>query len=418
MFRKNPGIKIPFFPLPAVINPPKRRCITVAVPDDPEHVQMFYTALSLLAWWYNWERDPDHRAKDVAQVWRQVINSVDYLGTDCRPAQVGTLIEVNDMSGLFQVICDDSGDCIAQYRCDVCSPWITLATLDQATAPNQPGGGSNSPQPAPGGGKACYNVKMNANSQYNIPTVVSTGDVIEIRFAEGAVSNSHNPSWRCPDGKQFFGGNCFNFPQMFPGDPVPTAFNGSLIVLINGSAYSLNSGPFTIPGGIVSAPAVIQVNDATIAGLSGDFTFNVCVTNNSLAIWSHDIDFTATPGGYSSISNPGSDPSAWVPSTGWEYSNFVVANAFAIAPTIASTTLTKCIVTYTVIGTCDPSGAMHCVLGDSAYGTSSGFTRTDTITGSVTGTNAYLGMDGLHVSGGGAAVISHVHWEGTGVDPF
>lgn len=59
-------------PLPAVVNPPERRCVTVQIPDHEDHWAAFWGVLFELAKAYSWEDDTAHTAKDVAQVWREV----------------------------------------------------------------------------------------------------------------------------------------------------------------------------------------------------------------------------------------------------------------------------------------------------------------------------------------------------------
>lgn len=57
--------------IPDVIDPPTRVCIPISVPNDPQHLQVFWGHLGLLGKWYAWERDADHLGKQVAAVWGQ-----------------------------------------------------------------------------------------------------------------------------------------------------------------------------------------------------------------------------------------------------------------------------------------------------------------------------------------------------------
>lgn len=59
-------------PIPAIIAPPKRRCIVFYVPDDWDHIAVFWGTVRTLIYWWNWERDEDHLGTEVAQVWREV----------------------------------------------------------------------------------------------------------------------------------------------------------------------------------------------------------------------------------------------------------------------------------------------------------------------------------------------------------
>ena len=62
--------------LPAVINPERRRCIPVYVPDHPDHIRAFLGQLDMLSYWWTWARDEARTAAQVARVWRGVIEQV------------------------------------------------------------------------------------------------------------------------------------------------------------------------------------------------------------------------------------------------------------------------------------------------------------------------------------------------------
>jgi len=65
-----------YFTLPDVIDPATRHCVPVPVPDDRFHIAAFWEALSRLAKSYNWERNEDHTAADVARVWDGIIDGI------------------------------------------------------------------------------------------------------------------------------------------------------------------------------------------------------------------------------------------------------------------------------------------------------------------------------------------------------
>jgi hypothetical protein len=62
-----------YFPLPAVTNPPDRKCVRFCIPDDLDHIAAFWGAVSALGYWNSWEPDDLHRGKDVARVWWEVV---------------------------------------------------------------------------------------------------------------------------------------------------------------------------------------------------------------------------------------------------------------------------------------------------------------------------------------------------------
>jgi len=72
--RRNPKAK---WVLPEVVNPEDRRCFTIPVPDDPQHIAAFRGALLNLCSAMNWQDDTEHTAKDVAAVWRTIYEEVE-----------------------------------------------------------------------------------------------------------------------------------------------------------------------------------------------------------------------------------------------------------------------------------------------------------------------------------------------------
>lgn len=74
MYREN-------LPIPATINPPGRRCITMMIPDDEEHVQIIAGFLYMLTRWYNWQRDEQNSALAVARVYDEMFDAIDWGGS-------------------------------------------------------------------------------------------------------------------------------------------------------------------------------------------------------------------------------------------------------------------------------------------------------------------------------------------------
>lgn len=70
--------------LPADIDP-ERICVTLNIPNDQTHLAAFWGALWELTYWFNWQRDPTHKGKQVADVWKQVW----YEANDAYNAQTG-----------------------------------------------------------------------------------------------------------------------------------------------------------------------------------------------------------------------------------------------------------------------------------------------------------------------------------------
>lgn len=64
------------YPLPDVINPPDRVCITVPVPNDPTHLDNFYGALFTLTRWFNYRENPAKTGKATADVWSEIFQNL------------------------------------------------------------------------------------------------------------------------------------------------------------------------------------------------------------------------------------------------------------------------------------------------------------------------------------------------------
>lgn len=121
--------------LPAIPNPPTRICIPINVPNDPEHLQVFWGHLSLLGLWYSWERDDDHTARTVAAVWKDVWNQARdaFVLGGCMSIydlrQTGILIErKNSAAGAWTTLYDPRNYVILKAPTADYQNWITAPT--------------------------------------------------------------------------------------------------------------------------------------------------------------------------------------------------------------------------------------------------------------------------------------------------
>lgn len=95
----------PPWKIPAVINPPNRRCIQINIPDDPEHIAIFWGVLRGLSDWQRWEREPTKSGTLVAQVWREVVYAIEWEDScmGCCPEPTN---QYYDDQGILQVSTD------------------------------------------------------------------------------------------------------------------------------------------------------------------------------------------------------------------------------------------------------------------------------------------------------------------------
>src|SRR5678815_2028133 len=99
--------KRPPWQIPSVIDPPNRRCIRIDIPDDPQHIAIFWGVLRGLSDWQRWQQEPTHSATLVAQVWRKVVYSIDWGRMSCCPEPTN---QYYDENGVLQVSYD--GGCL------------------------------------------------------------------------------------------------------------------------------------------------------------------------------------------------------------------------------------------------------------------------------------------------------------------
>lgn len=288
--RRNPQAK---WVLPDIVNPPESLCFTVRVPKNKFHIAAFRGALYNLTSARFWQDDPAHTALQVAKVWQDIFDSV--VVNSCEPnnpVNQGTFVEFNSMDNLIQVICDDTGKCVMQYRCDVCSPWVTAASLGDLQT-NPPGTGN---QPSPNGGKSSYCKTIYANQTLIIPTPVNTGDLIKITSAKGSWSDQF-ARWLCIDGNlQFIDCTGVGGAAGAAGDFLMSAYHMSAIVQFSTGYYALYPGAqLVVPSGVVNEQPTILANKPAVASGSGSIDICVEVTNNQTASWTQVFDFTVSP---------------------------------------------------------------------------------------------------------------------------
>lgn len=293
------------YPLPVIVNPPRRVCVQIEIPDEPAHWSAFYGALDTLCQGYRWADDEAHTAKRVVQVWRDVVFHI----KRCENTPASGGLEIGDIMLLRQ---NPDNPCLLEMSLDGvhwCETGIDFS-LCMPAAP-QPGNGAE--QPRPGGGQACYDGILQANGTWLMPTVVSTGDVIQLQTVNGAGNDGGSTSWKCATGDTFFAGSCLSGTGAIgSGDPAPLINHMRLLWNVAGIYYDAMAGPLTIPSGVSSAQVFLQVNDSDLTNNSGSYTFKACTTNNQSSSFIHTFDFTLSPQSFNVISY-----GSWSAGSGW-----------------------------------------------------------------------------------------------------
>lgn len=290
--------------LPDVVHPLTYRKFVICVPNERFYIAAFQGLLIELTYSKNWQRDLAHTAAAVSRVWQDALESV--LCDDCGET---ILMEESDYE---MSICEQLRFQNGKLQGFCCGEWVDI----EGQSGNPPGGGDqpgDGTEQPPEGGCASYHAKMAASNQWYLPTVVSSGDTIEVTNPDGAGNDGTLSPWHCPSGDTFFAGACIGGTGgPSGGDPDSAANHMELVVNIDGTWYEPLAGIITVPGGVSNASVYFQVNDATIGDNAGSYTFDVEVCNNQPASWSHFLNFLT---GAHGVSWNGAT-SFWTPSVG------------------------------------------------------------------------------------------------------
>lgn len=195
--------------------------------------------------------------------------------------------------------------------------WCTWADLSKCLAnTQQPGSGT--PQPTPGGGCQEYDMYLEANGQWLIPTFFNDGDTIELTDITGAGADGTVNHWYCPNGQAFVLGACVGLTGTSSGDPDPTQPHMSLLLNVGGVYFPLTTGPITLTGIAAGQYAYIQVNDSILSDNAGSYRAKVKVCNNQATSWTKTFDFTANPCGLTHPIPGRPDRTVWAAGVGYD----------------------------------------------------------------------------------------------------
>lgn len=293
-----------------------------------------------------------------------------------------------------------------------------LAFKSDIPAGGQPGSGAT--QPPSGGGTADYCAQLQASGKLYVPTVVNTGDVITLQVSgAGNDPDADTINWRCPDGEQFFAGQCVGFTTTVSTDPLPATPHMQLIANIDGTFHPFVSGSLTVPSGVSSGQVYIQVNDSNLTDNAGSYQICVTVQNNQSAHWTKDFDFTTSPGtGWYAQSGEGGH---WSAGVGWvsdnSFSSGTLGLRYLMPTSSFAVTAWSCVIA-------NSSGHSLQMYADHSAG---GTTTIDTLTVSSDPQTHVFSSPGqlipqdllaLFLTNVPGLVIQSCHFEGTGVTPF
>jgi len=298
-------------PIPDNTAPTGERCLQITIPDDDQYETLLKSAVSMLSYWMVYDRDPDHKAALVANLFKRAMKSWVYCdGTPVKPLAGIT----EDIEVPIHVDCD------CNVTVDCCDgSTVQLATVDMLNQPSQPGAGT--PQPSAGGGTQCYPVVMQANQKWFLPTLVSTGDVITFglptQMTTGSTNDGTDSLLYCANGSDYALGSCNTAgAHTVSTDPLNTDPHMSVLLVVNGVYHTISDSSLTVGAGISNSQAYLIMNTNNIAIASGSLSGKLCVTNNQAATWSHTFDFTLSSYGFLTAYSTGNG-GQWVPGVGF-----------------------------------------------------------------------------------------------------
>lgn len=294
------------FPLPAVVDPPKRIYVCIPVPDVMGHRQAFMGALLNLAKWYSWQEDTAHTALAVARVWREIFDDVldqlnqklESCSETCPDPETPGLFAEDDM----QLRIKPGDECIIQTLCGD-GTWMDWYD-PRGCIP----GSVSQPEPVdqPAVGQCLeFDVKLDGNGLYHLPVPVSSLDTITITDARGGWWDGTVSPWHCPNGQSFFLGACVGSGGMSGTDPAPAINHMRLIASLDGDYVDAFNTAITIPQGLAATDLIFQANDSDLDDNKGSISFHVSYCHNNPTPAGDCLfdDFTDNDGGWTHVSS-------------------------------------------------------------------------------------------------------------------
>jgi hypothetical protein len=318
------------FTLPIVINPPKTRCYLVRVPDDIYHIAAFKGSILKLGRAFSWANDAAHTAKLAAAVWMAIFNGLEE--SDCTDDCTVLSAETGDEYMIRLNGCKLESSVDGTHWCE----WGDISSCIGGSigTPGGKGPGGYTPGEKVDG---CFTLAGRDLFWLNVP--LDEGDTISVDGLSGGWSDDGGAfsTWNCPDGSIFTLGQCGGVASPNPGGVDTAAYYGELMLNINGTWYRPTQGVVTVPSGVHSAQAWLQMNDTDLTNNQGTISFCTHITKNPLLTntWQHYFDFTTGQHGWEA--NVGT----YAPGVGFQTADNAISGGFERSVYIKLTTNIK-----------------------------------------------------------------------------
>jgi len=299
--------------LPNTVNPSTSTGWCVPVPDDPFHKAAFLGALATLGSGSSWADDIDHTAKDVAQVWRGIVDNLELcpmlsdISIRLKPTDFCTIQLTLDGGATWTDVADLS-DCANAAANSIIDGRINDGSLSGGS---QPGGiGDGEP-----GQCYDYDVTLRASDKWISPVKMEGGDTIQITNVKGAWHDGvFGSPWKCADGHTYALGACLGGGQATDeADPAPDIYHMRLVGSYADTPvfFDAYETTFEIPLDADPTDVVLQVNDDIIADDAGSITFHVQICKS---FWEAHFYFKDDAGSWQARD---SGTATWTSGQGW-----------------------------------------------------------------------------------------------------
>jgi hypothetical protein len=285
----------------------------VLVPDDKFHVAAFRGALRELAQGSSWADDTAHTARDVAKLWRDLLDNLE-------GCEVPTTIEFRQETNCGLEVRIDSGEWTSIFDAHLCATSAIFDALNDGTIPSPsqtPPGGI-----IPTGECKTYHVNLRATDLWHCPIPIADGYRITVTNAKGGWYDGVIASnWYCPNGNVFAFGQCMPTAPYYVGsDVAPAIQHMRLVGQINGVFFDMYNQEYTVPDGTGTAELYLQANDSVYNDNQGSAEFDIEICNESGFDWAVVFDFTqlSYSDNWTNDQNNGNSPTGWVSGVGYQ----------------------------------------------------------------------------------------------------
>lgn len=360
----NPHRGLERFPLLTDTDPGTDRCINVWIPDSPEYLELFGTAMRWLMNGFKYERDLTHKGEAQARAFTRAYAA--HLLSDCGGS--GVSITFRQTNCLLEYSTDDGATWQTAYVGADCLDWgistgriLGGSAIDDAIASGKISGGAQqgpTSAPTPGLCKDFY-VTLSANQKWICPVPI-TGDFnIQVEQCKGGWTPDPTHYWYCPSGETYTLGGCApGTGATDAGDPLNTVNHMRLVGNYGSTWFDAYNTTYVVPSSVGTQETLfLQANDSDISNNLGSITFHVSICNGQ---WVHYFDFRTGQHGFTGIDMPDGPGMGATYSPGVGFITRVQSNNWwstdqLKSAAIAPTTITGAGMHY-YLGSVDPEG--------------------------------------------------------------